>query len=58
MKLLVDYVLQGRPLPAETAAWLGPQILAVSRETLLAWSVAGTVLFFLLNWARRTPRHI
>ena len=41
MKLLVDYVLQGRPLPAETAAWLGPQILAVSRETLLAWSVAG-----------------
>ena len=51
MKLLVDYVLQGRPLPAETAAWLGPQFLAVSRETLLAWSVAGTVLFFLLNWA-------
>lgn len=50
MKLLVDYVLQGRPLP-ETAAWLGPQFMAVSRETLLAWSVAGTVLFFLLNWA-------
>ena len=51
MKLLVDYVLQGRPLPAETAAWLGPQFLAVSRETLLAWSVAGTVLLFLLSWA-------
>lgn len=51
MKLLVDYVLQGRPLPAGIAAWLGPRSLAVSRETLLTWSVAGTVLFFLLNWA-------
>jgi ABC-type multidrug transport system fused ATPase/permease subunit len=51
MKLLVDYVLQGRPLPAEIAAWLGMPGLAPSRETLLAWSVAGTVLLFLLNWA-------
>ena len=51
MKLLVDYALQGRPLPAETAAWLGPQFLEVSRETLVAWSVAATVLFFLLSWA-------
>jgi hypothetical protein len=29
----------------------GAQFLAVSRLTLLVCSVAGTILFFLLNWA-------
>jgi ATP-binding cassette, subfamily B, bacterial len=50
MKLLVDYALQGNPLPAEAADWLGPHFLELSRETLVAWSVAATVLFFLLSW--------
>ena len=51
MKLLVDYVLEGKPMPARFAhavEWLPG---AATRENLLIWSVAGTVILFLLGWA-------
>jgi ATP-binding cassette subfamily B protein len=50
MKLLVDYVLDAKPLPANVA-WLIHWLPgASSLENLLAWSVGGTIIIFLLNW--------
>ena len=46
MKLLVDNVLHGLPLPPQLR-WLEE----MRRDDLLAWAVAGTVVLFLLNWA-------
>jgi ATP-binding cassette subfamily B protein len=45
MKILVDYGLQGQPLPSELAG------AVASREDLLTWCVAATVVLFLLSWA-------
>ena len=52
MKIVVDYVLGGKPMPLALAGGLaslsgGP----ATRDDLLAWSVAGTVVVFLLAWA-------
>lgn len=50
MKVLVDGVLDDKPLPpalARAAEWLPG---AGSRDGLLAWSIAATVVLFLLGW--------
>jgi ATP-binding cassette subfamily B protein/subfamily B ATP-binding cassette protein MsbA len=51
MVLLVDHVLQGRPLPV----WLQRMVEALpgaaGRGELVTWAVGGTVVIFLLSWA-------
>jgi ATP-binding cassette, subfamily B, bacterial len=52
MKLLVDHVLNGRPMAPGLAAalrWLPGA--SESQGALLAWCVAATVVLFLLAWA-------
>jgi ATP-binding cassette, subfamily B, bacterial len=51
MKVLVDNVLQGAPLPAGLAEAAALLPGASTRDGLLGWCVAGTVLVFLLSWA-------
>ncbi len=50
LKIIVDQVLQQKPIPA----WLAPLTsLSINQPTtqqLLAWSVGATVLLFLLGW--------
>ena len=50
LKLVVDYVLPGKPLPPSLQAMMHLPG-AESREGLLAWLTASTVLAFLLGWA-------
>ena len=56
MKVLVDHALGEQPLPA----WLSSVAAAVpgaaTREGLAAWSVAATVVLFLLGWALGVAR--
>ena len=50
MVFLIDYVLRGKPMPGWVAgfvAWLPNHATA---EQLIGWSVAATVLLFLLGW--------
>ena len=51
MKVLVDNALNGEP-PSEALRW-AIEVLpgAATRENLVAWSVAATVVLFLLGWA-------
>jgi ATP-binding cassette, subfamily B, bacterial len=51
MKVLVDHVLDEKPMPAALARGLVLLPGAGTRETLLAWSVAATVVLFILAWA-------
>src|SRR5207249_3368459 len=51
MKLLVDQVLNGKPMPAALAHGVALLPGPPTRENLLAWSIAGTVILFLLGWA-------
>ncbi|MEA3189265.1 MAG: ATP-binding cassette, subfamily bacterial [Chthoniobacter sp.] len=51
MKLLVDNVLAGQPLPPWIAHLPVMPLGAFSPQALLTWSVAATVILFLLNWA-------
>lgn len=51
MKLLVDNVLDQKPLPGVAARLIEILPGAVSREGLLIWTVAATVLLFLSGWA-------
>lgn len=50
MKLLIDHVLHAKPLPPQLAGFAGALPGGGTREGLLAWSVAATVILFLLNW--------
>jgi ATP-binding cassette subfamily B protein len=50
MKLLVDHVLNGRPMAPGQAAALG-WLPGATTGALLAWCVAATVVLFLLAWA-------
>jgi ATP-binding cassette subfamily B protein len=50
MKLLIDNVLGGKPLPAWASDTLQTLDIDASQNSLLAWSVAGTVVIFLLGW--------
>jgi ATP-binding cassette, subfamily B, bacterial len=51
MKVLVDYVLYGRPMPGPVARVVGLLPGPATRDALLAWSIGGTVAFFVLAWA-------
>jgi ATP-binding cassette subfamily B protein/subfamily B ATP-binding cassette protein MsbA len=51
MKVLVDHALGAVPVPAALALWLGALPGAQSREGLVAWSIAATVILFVLSWA-------
>jgi ATP-binding cassette subfamily B protein/subfamily B ATP-binding cassette protein MsbA len=50
MKVLVDHALSGLPAPPVVAAVLHVLPGAATREGLVAWSVAATVVLFLLSW--------
>jgi ATP-binding cassette subfamily B protein/subfamily B ATP-binding cassette protein MsbA len=56
MKVLVDHALGDRPLPASLAGVAAVLPGAATREGLVAWSVAATVLLFLLGWALGVAR--
>ena len=49
LKIVVDYVLPGKPLPA-SLYWLTLLPGAGSREGLLGWLTVSTVIVFLLGW--------
>jgi ATP-binding cassette, subfamily B, bacterial len=51
LQILVDHVLGGRPLPAALASLAALLPGAESRDGLLLWCVASTVVLFLLGWA-------
>jgi ATP-binding cassette subfamily B protein/subfamily B ATP-binding cassette protein MsbA len=51
MKVLVDHALGGQPITGALASLTALAPGAASREGLAAWSVAATVLLFLLGWA-------
>jgi ATP-binding cassette subfamily B protein/subfamily B ATP-binding cassette protein MsbA len=51
MALLVDHVLHGRPMPERLAGVAALLPGADSREGLLGWCVAATVVLFVLAWA-------
>ena len=50
MKIIVDYGLQGQPFPPALARVLEWLPGADSREVLISWSVAATILLFLAGW--------
>ncbi|MEO6456873.1 MAG: ABC transporter ATP-binding protein [Chloroflexia bacterium] len=51
MKILIDYALSGKPVPDVLASVLQQMPGGASRESLITWSVAATILLFLLSWA-------
>jgi ATP-binding cassette subfamily B protein/subfamily B ATP-binding cassette protein MsbA len=51
MKVLIDHALSGLPAPPALAPVLHALPGAATREGLAAWSVAATVILFLLAWA-------
>src|SRR5688500_6785737 len=51
MKVIVDNVVDGKPLPRAVAPWVAMLPFADARDGLLAWCVAATVLLFLAGWA-------
>jgi ATP-binding cassette subfamily B protein/subfamily B ATP-binding cassette protein MsbA len=50
MKILVDHVLHGRPMPAALADAVALLPGAGDPDGLLAWCVGGTVVLFVLTW--------
>jgi ATP-binding cassette subfamily B protein/subfamily B ATP-binding cassette protein MsbA len=51
MKLIVDNVVDHKPLPGALASWVEMLPYADSRQGLLAWCVAATVLLYVAGWA-------
>jgi ATP-binding cassette subfamily B protein/subfamily B ATP-binding cassette protein MsbA len=51
MKVLVDHALGDRPLPPALATVAAALPGELTREALVTWSVAGTVVLFVLGWA-------
>jgi ATP-binding cassette subfamily B protein len=51
MKVLVDHALSGLPVPQALAPLVDVLPGAATREGLAAWSIAATVVLFLLAWA-------
>jgi ATP-binding cassette subfamily B protein/subfamily B ATP-binding cassette protein MsbA len=51
LKLIIDNVIEGKPLPRAAAAIVGVLPFAESREGLLGWCVAATVVLFVVGWA-------
>jgi ATP-binding cassette, subfamily B, bacterial len=56
MKVLVDHALGEQPLPMSLAGAAAALPGAATREGLVAWSVAATVVLFLLGWALGVAR--
>jgi ATP-binding cassette, subfamily B, bacterial len=56
MKVLVDHALGDQPLPLSLAGAAAALPGAATREGLVAWSVAATVVLFLLGWALGVAR--
>jgi ATP-binding cassette, subfamily B, bacterial len=50
MKVIVDHVVEGQPLPRQLEPWVNMLPLADTRHGLLTWCVAATVLLFLAGW--------
>ena len=50
MLFLVDYVFQKKPMPPRLAALVGSLPGGESASNLVAWTVAATVLIFVLGW--------
>jgi ATP-binding cassette subfamily B protein/subfamily B ATP-binding cassette protein MsbA len=51
MVFLIDYVLRAKPMPDVVSGLVAALPGAHTREALVGWSVAATVLIFLLSWA-------
>src|SRR5579859_690111 len=50
MAFLIDYVLKGKLMPAGLSAWVHRLPGSESAWNLAGWSVAATILIFLLSW--------
>ncbi len=50
MIFLIDYILRHRPMPPWLASFANALPGPPTPEALIGWSVAGTVLVFLLSW--------
>jgi len=50
MAFLIDYVLRAKPMPPALAHWVGLLPGSSSPSSLVGWSVAATILLFLLSW--------
>jgi ATP-binding cassette subfamily B protein/subfamily B ATP-binding cassette protein MsbA len=50
MKVLVDYALYGKPRPAAVAKWISHLPGSGTREELITWCIAGTIILFLGGW--------
>jgi len=48
LKLIVDYVLTGKPLP-DVVSWIGALPGESSQAALIAWLAAGTVVLFVIR---------
>lgn len=55
MKLILDNVLQGDPLPGQVA-WIQSLPGAGSKQGVLAWLTSGTILLFLAGWLTKVAR--
>ncbi len=51
MAFLIDYVLGGKKVPGWVADWIALLPAHSTQTELIGWSVAATVLLFLLSWA-------
>ncbi len=51
MVFLIDYVLRGKPMSGPLARWIDALPGPTTPTSLIGWSVAATVLIFLLSWA-------
>jgi ATP-binding cassette, subfamily B, bacterial len=51
MVFLIDYALKERPMPPWISALIGWLPASHNRVQLVSWSVAATILIFLLDWA-------
>src|SRR5262249_7568769 len=51
LAVIVDHVLEEKPMPAALARGIALLPGSGTRENLLAWAVVATVVLFLLGWA-------
>src|SRR5581483_8908844 len=51
MKVLVDHALGNAPMPPTLVTVVGMLPGAATRQGLVAWSVASTIILFLVGWA-------
>src|SRR5436190_22267885 len=51
MKLIVDHVLDQKPMPTPLAQVVELLPGTATREGILAWAIGGTIALFALGWA-------